>query len=378
MSDDEATGPPPDLKSILLMGKRSVRDSSLFVPGASPGQAAEIQEAVRRQEGTLLFSLDPTQLYSQQGDFSVVRIPTGAVLIEVTRDSQGMLQFMHASPGTGTRIATVELPEFTADRPFLVVLTWSPVETGMHAGFQSMAPVMASGSPSRESVRLVGGAVFEMDTDRVMSYQVVQDGELALRESAIESWRSVGKAVDVHLRSEPTEGQLGKTVQANLAIVMLATGVETFLARRFEEIEREGREADLPAFIKALVPARFRAEYSGLSLYEVLAQRRPDFGNLEQAKRSYRAAYGFRFGAIGLSPATLSSVRQLLDHRNRIVHVSPLLGLLNGPAVPPAEPVFAVLETAKSLQVAADDFVQAVLSASLTSSGPPSSADEAG
>ena len=219
-------------------------------------------------------------------------------------------------------------------------------------------------------MRLESGAVYEIGADRVMGYQVMQGGELALRETAIEAWRSAGKAVEVHLRSEPTEGQLGKTVQANLAIVMLATGVETYLARRFEEMQQEGREPDVPALIAALVPDQLRGGYRGWSLHDLLAERRPDFGNYEQAKKAYRTAYRLRFGDLGLSSTTLSKIRLLFEFRNRIVHISPLLGLLNGPKVPPAKPVFAVLDTAVSLRTAADEFIQAVLGASLARNEP--------
>ena len=222
------------------MRQRTVRDSSVFVPGATPSQAVEMQKAIPGQEGTLLFTLDASPLYDQQGDLTVLRIPTGAVLIEVQRDSQRRLDYIHSSPGTGTRVATVGLPDFIPGRAFLVILTWSPSEIGLNAGFQGSAPAPAAGTASgsrcaREWRGLPLGA------DRGMGYQVMQGRELALRETAIEASRSAGKAVEVHLRSEPTEGQLGKTVQANLAIVMLATGVETYLARRFEEMQQEGR-----------------------------------------------------------------------------------------------------------------------------------------
>jgi hypothetical protein len=76
----------------------------VFVPGASATQAREIQATALLPEGTFLFNLAPASvasLYSQSGEFIVIQIPTGQTLLEVSRDSDRVLQFTHASPAPG-------------------------------------------------------------------------------------------------------------------------------------------------------------------------------------------------------------------------------------------------------------------------------------
>jgi hypothetical protein len=66
-----------------------------------------------------------------------------------------------------------------------------------------------------------------------------------------------------------------------------------------------------------------------------------NFQNYEKCKRAYNKAYGLKFGEIHIASKDLEFLQRLIKYRHRIVHISPLLGMLNQPEVPPEEPVFS-------------------------------------
>ena len=163
------------------------------------------------------------------------------------------------------------------------------------------------------------------------------------------------------MRGTTVEGYIGEVVQANLALVMMATGLETFADRRFRELPEEGRRADVEACAAAVLPKNLRATREYNTLSEVLEARTVDFGNYEQAKAAYRAAYGLRFGDdLGVPSGTLEQVKRMLRYRNRIAHVSPMIGFLNQPWVPPEEPEMSGRPLAEAYLAAISAFVQAL------------------
>jgi hypothetical protein len=343
--------------------------SGVIVPGATIAQAQKIAEAVLRPEGSLLFALSPGPLYGQRGAFTVLEIPSAGTLLRVTRDEASVLHFSHATPGTGTRIASVRLPDFVEGSRFEVALTWSADGIALYAGFAGTVPVQAAGVTAPGRVRAVPGGLVEIGGPgiEVIGYEAFSGGELVVRETAIEAWRSTLAAIEVHMQGVPVEGYLGKVVQANLALVMLATGFEVYCGRRYRELPDEGRHPDLATFAReftrpnrVLTAQRIQSVEVGLKVVPL------DFGNYEACSRAYKSTYGLRFAAdLHLPSRTLGAVRRMVEYRNRIVHVSPLIGLLNVRRVPPEAPVFSDSRLVEELRSRTSDFVEALHVATL-------------
>jgi hypothetical protein len=176
------------------------------------------------------------------------------------------------------------------------------------------------------------------------------------------------------MRGTPAEGYLGATIQANLGIVMLATGFETYCGRRFREIPNEGRAARIDALSREFGR---RSELGAAleSLDDALTTLKLDFGNYETCRRAFNAAYGIRLGEL-ISGDALGDVKRMFEYRHRVVHVSSMVGFLNQPRVPPEEPVFATAALVTRLKGSIDAFIQALHSATLSlpagGSDPPS------
>lgn len=347
---------------------REAHPSGVFIPGATSAQANELQAAALLPEGSLVFRLEAGPLYEQPGVVTVVEIPSGATLLRLVRDEDQNLVFTHASPGTETREAVLPLPSPIEDAPLVIVLTWSESATNLYGGFVGHDPAQASGALARSRVRVAGAELFKIGDVGldVMGYHIFRNGELQLRESAIEVWVSTKHAIDIHMRSRPADGFIGEVIQSNLALVMMATGFETYCGRRFEELPAEGRQVDVAAFATAIVPKKYAAAGGYASLADVFASKQIDFGNYDTVKTSFRAAYGIKFASdLGLRSETLGAIKRMLSYRHRIAHVSPLVGFLNQPRVPPQDPVFAGASLVSELLDATDRFVQGLHAATL-------------
>jgi hypothetical protein len=134
---------------------------------------------------------------------------------------------------------------------------------------------------------------------------------------------------------------------------MLVTGLENYAKTRLLEVEKEGIRANSAETFNSFAS---RAERESKRLEELEAEAaaadesvlsaivnagRINFQSYDHLKRVYRTAYGIKLGEIGVDSQTLSELQDLIGYRHRVVHVSPLLGMLNEGRVPPEQPVFA-------------------------------------
>lgn len=286
------------------------------------------------------------------------QVPAGGHLFRLERLEGRRLHFYHSAPGTGTRVASIDLgdlPDF--DTAFLA-FTWSPTEMWFYCGprIPDTGILSAQGEASPKQFRIGGdGSVFQVGDEglEVMGVRVREGGTAVLAPTAMEAWRETLKAIDVLRTGKSDQGVLFEMAVAAMSLSVLVTGLEAYAKTRFVEIETEGVSADAVGLFNGFAS---RAERESTRLQELQAEaaatRRSllrvlvdagtvNFQNYDQMKRAFRAAYGIQFGKIGLDSETVAALKRFIRYRHRVVHVSPLLALLNGDAVPPEEPVFA-------------------------------------
>jgi hypothetical protein len=287
-------------------------------------------------------------------------------------------------------IALAGLPDF--EQAYLA-LTWTPKEICFYFGpkIPGASLLSARGELSDTQFRIgrdgsvlqVGGAGVE-----TVAMRFRKAGRPVLIPTAIEAWRSTLKAIEVLWTGESNREFMFEIVQANVTLLILVTGLETYAKMRLLELETEGIDADwgqtFGAFAKRVErgPDRLKelqdqAEVDGISVLEVLVDSgKINFQNYDHLKRAYKAAYGVKLGELAVGAQTLGQLQQFIRHRHRVVHVSPLLGMLNEETVPPEEPVFANRATADRAVACFSEFVQALHEATLKlrpQTGNPSS-----
>jgi len=334
----------------------------------------QIREAIRRPVGTAFFVYGSDVLFDPEVPGGILfEIVSGAHIFRVVRDDELQLLFYHSSPGTGTRVATVDLNNVVPSPKVSLSFTWTPTEINFYVGslVANGQFVSAKGVPSSKQFR-VGrdGSVFQVGDAgvNVMGVSVYQNGKPILQPTALDAWESTVKSIEVLLGSSSDEGYLFDVVVTNLTLSILVTGFEAYCKTRFLEIEQEGIKPDIDALVYELFTPEQReiglpdvlaseAEANHMSFLQKIVDEKIKFQNFKRCNKAYNKAYGVKFGEIGVISDDLKLLKSVIQYRHLIVHVSPLLGMLNQHEVPPEEPVFSNREFGNDALKCFDDFI---------------------
>jgi hypothetical protein len=342
---------------------------------------AEMQEAMRRPEGTLFFKFSSSDLFNRESKGGKIwEMSAGEQFFLVERTDALTLQFYHSSPGTGTRVATIDLNKLPQSETIGITITWAPAEITLYAGpIGHPSQVQSSkGSESKKAFRVgKDRAVYQVGDEGVdvMGVSIYHGDKAILLPTGLEAWRNTIQAVKVLGTGSSAEGFIFEVVCTNLTLSILVTGFEAYAKTRFLELEGEGIKPDLSALVQVTIPRREReggyeqilqseANDEGKSVLSVIAQR-INFQNFQECKRAYNKAYGIKFGEIGLDSGSLDSLQRFIRYRHRIVHVSPLIGMLNQSDVPKEEPVFSKRELSQEAVTVFTRFVDKLHEATL-------------
>lgn len=357
------------------------RDRARMFPPLPAEEHEQLLARLRYPQGTTIFDYEVGNLFDAPGTLLLLEEWSGQMYFRLERDANRVLHYFQSSPGTGTRCASLPLEAVTGSRVLRFGLVWSPGETRLFvcdmADKQRRAS--AKGVPSHREYRVgedgwiytIGDAGFT-----VTNYSVARGERLALEPTAIQAWDATQRAVGLLVERDAVTADL-EAVTANVATVMLVTGFESYTRRRFLELEDEG----IPANFEKLAPTVFSraerdkgligalkdmaAQESVTPVRMLVRQRRIDFQNFNRCRRAYRQAYELRFGLLdGITNRTLEDIRRAIDHRHHVVHVSPLLPVVNQLAHD-EEPIWASKAYAIQAIRCFADFVKALHSATL-------------
>ena len=343
----------------------------------------QIGEAICRPVGSVTFEYSSDEAFRANSRAGVlIEIPSGGHFFRLDRTADRVLRFFHSSPGTGTRVASIplgSLPDF--DRAFLA-FTWTPDETSFYCGPRGITSdhLSAKGEVSPTDFQVAkDGTVFEIGSPglQVMGVRVRQSGQLVLAPTARDVWSSTTKAIEVLWTGKSDQGFIFEVVVTSATLSMLVTGFENYAGTRLLEIEQEGIKPDSRNVFNSFASKAEReskrleelekaAIKEGRSVLAVILDTgRINFQSYDHVKRAYQAAYGVKVGDIGVSSQDLEELQRLIRYRHRIVHVSPLVGMLNEDEVPPKPPVFANRQLADQALACFGSFVDALHKATL-------------
>lgn len=338
----------------------------------------QMQEAIRRPEGTFTFNYKSPDLFDKEKPGGIIlEIPSGQHLFRLERDNDLCIHFFHSSPGTGTRVATIDLKNLPPAPNVFMAFSWTPNEIKLHIGPRLSGAKLASatGVASQRQFRVgKDGRVYQIGDHgvEVMGVSFYQAGQAIVLPTAKEAWGETVKAIEVLVTGQSTEGYIFEVVVTNLTLAILVTGFEAYTKKRFLELEQEGLVPDTGAIIDAFYPRKEReaginalleseAQDAGVSvLQHIVARDAINFQSYNNCKRAFNKGYGIKFGDLGLSSNTLEDLQSYIRYRHRIIHVSPSLGMLNQERVPPEEPVFPKKETAEKAKECFNEFIGAL------------------
>jgi hypothetical protein len=347
----------------------------------APNVLAEMQEAMCCPEGTLFLRFSSPDLFNaKKSGGKIWEMPAGQHLFLIERTDDLILQFYHSSPGMGTRVAKIQLKELTPCNPIGITITWAHSGINLYAGPIGDPSQLQSGvgAASKKGFRIARDeAVYQVGDESVdvMGISVYQGDKPILQPTALDAWQNTIKAIEVLGTGTSSEGYIFEVVCTNLTLAILVTGIEAYTKTRFLELEGEGIKPDVIALAGAVIPRREReaglqqileseANDEGRSVLSVIAER-INFQNFQECKRGYNKAYGVKFGEIGLDSNSLDSLQRFIRYRHRIVHVSPLIGMLNQSDVPIEGPVFPKKDLAQQAVALFNSFIEKLHEATL-------------
>lgn len=213
----------------------------------TPTVLEQIREAIKRQEGTMSFEyITESDLFNPAVPGGIIfHMPSGEHYFRLERTNNAEVQFYHSSPGTGTRVASIDLKNLIPSKKVFIVFSWSPKEIQLHIGsrVEGGKLVSAIGIQSKIGFRVgKDGSIVQVGSPgvQIMGTRVNVGGKQVIKPTAIDAWNETKKAIEILLTGESKEGFIFETVKANLSIVMMVTGFEAYCKTRYQEIEGEG------------------------------------------------------------------------------------------------------------------------------------------
>lgn len=100
-----------------------------------PHLIKQIQKAICRPEGTFTLNYHSPDIFSKEKPgWIILEIPSGQHLFRLERGDDYCIYFYHSSPGTGTRVASIDLSNLQASPDVFIIFTWTPHEINLHIG----------------------------------------------------------------------------------------------------------------------------------------------------------------------------------------------------------------------------------------------------
>lgn len=364
---------------IKIFGCQVIKIVSPIIP---PHVINDIKKQLAIPEGTIeLKGCFIEGLFDRSKQGIIEEIVAGSIVFRLWRDSDFNLCFTHASPGTGTRTAKVDLGQLFGSEKIHIVFCWSPEEIRLHVFDAKNTNRHVVGMGDKSDFRLQvakDGSVFHLGDKgvEIMGVNFIMKGEQILSSTAIDAWKETIKAIEILHSGTSTEGFIFEVVITNLTIAMLVTGFETYCKRRFLELEKEGIVVDFMKLANKFFSKQERekgiveidieeSKNVGVSPCEWIVEkyRRIDFQNFERCKTAFAKGYGIKFGTdLGISNTDMEKLQKFIKYRHRIIHVTPLEAMLD---CNPSAPVFAKKELALEAKGVFDGFINALHSATL-------------
>jgi len=342
-----------------------------------PLEAIEgMREKMTRNEGTIMFSYISETLFNSQMPEILFELTAGSHYFELIRDTNLALNFVQANPGTGTRIASVDLNKMQKHTQFVVALTWSPSCIGLtiYNGFDEC--LHSDGVKASFEYQITDDGMIIKKDKSILSMRMSANGSMVVEPTALNAWNECRQALEVLRKGTSEEGYIFEVVRSNFCLSALVTGFEVYCKTRFLELEKEGIEAKIEDLLNVILSKNEKeGNYSevlrndaisqNITFLDLLAAQKINFQSFKECKRAYNKAYGIKFGNIGCENSTLMKINKYLLYRHRIVHVSPLLGTLNLKETPPEAPVFPSNELITDAISCFDELINNIHQASL-------------
>ena len=348
-----------------------------------PETLTQIRRALRGPEGTFVFDINSNDLFDPDHPGGILfDMISGKRYYRIERDQEFKLNFYHSSPGTGTRVASIDFHQIRPEEKTRIIFAWCPSEIQLVVAptVHAKGPEIAKGVQSQVDFRVgEDGGVHVVGSagGEVSGLYFFHGDQAVLQPTALQVWQETLTSLEILSSGKSDVGYTHDLVLCNVTLSLLATGFETYAKERFVELIYEGIEPCSDTLVDGLLGANERkdeakknfqssARERRVSIAEYLVQEgKINFMSYQKCKLAYNKTYGIKFGELGLPDGLLRDLKRYLGYRHKIVHVSPMLACLNLGNTPPDEPVLPGLELAQAAKECFKEFVAKLHDATL-------------
>lgn len=334
----------------------------------------KIQNVICRPEGTFEFEYDSPDLFNEEIRGGIIlEIPSGQHLFRLERDDNLNLYFYHSSPGTGTRVAIIDLKMVTKSKKVVITFSWSPKEMNFFIASPASMPISAKEIPSEKQFRIgMDGSVHQIGDNgiEIMGVNIYQGNQPILQPTAIDAWNETINAIEILSTGESTTGYIYETILTNSILTILVTGYEAYTKKRFLELEQEGiapnieqiiskfySKKEIEVGIKQILQEK-AAEKEISLLQSIIQDGKVSFQEYEKCKIAYNKGYGIKFGELNFTNNILEDIQKFIKYRHKIIHVSASLSILNQEKMSTESPVFPNKKLATKAIVCFKEFIE--------------------
>jgi hypothetical protein len=203
----------------------------------------DIRKGMCRPQGTFMCEYISADLFDTKKEGgTVLEIVARSQVFRIERDHNLMLHFYHFSPGTGSRVATIDLKMMRPSNNLIITFTWTPNTIMLYCRSKEDDTEMQSseGKPSVCQFRAgKDGNIHQIGAEgfQIMEISIYSGETPVLLPTALESWQGTLNAAEILASGTSQEGFVFSVAIANLTISLLVTGFETYMSTRFLELE---------------------------------------------------------------------------------------------------------------------------------------------
>lgn len=335
----------------------------------------EIKENLKIPEGTFSFTFSSENLFEKEIGGIIYEIVTGEIYYRIEKDNNLNLKYYRSSPGTGTKVAVVNISELSYSEVIRIFMTWKPENISLHitntTGEKKV--LTGEGENSNKQFRVApDGGIIQIGDDNVqiMGFEMYVGGKPFLQPTAIDNWQSKVSAINLLFDSEPkNEEKRWESVITNMALVIMVTGFESYCKTRFLEMEKEGIKLNFSDLLNSF-STKFEKENNIedyinqkakenniASLKYIVDNKRIDFQNFKRCNTAFKKGYNISFFEnLNVPSKKIELLKEVIKYRHRIVHHSMYEASFNM-GDHSADPIFVQVKFGRECLSAFEDFI---------------------
>ncbi|MBC2855680.1 hypothetical protein H3N56_04100 [Cetobacterium sp. 2A] len=296
----------------------------------------EIKEKIKMPNGTILIINDFSKLNDLFSNVDILKVASGGHIFIIRKRGRKLTFYKH-SLSTGTLACEIELFREVGE-----------VSLGINWGYKKIEMFILSNN----SKRTLSGKMIESDIELIeinekilevkgnlknSLYLYNKTGEVRL--TAINSWNEILKGISL-LKEEVLKEKSKEIIVVNLSILSLVSGFESYLKKRFLELEKEGIEINYDKIYSFILTKDEKenmneiieeAAEKNISELELLINEKGkiNFQIYDNVKKVFSKAYNIKISDLEIDSKEIEYLKRIIQYRHKITHVSPMLPVLN-------------------------------------------------